>query len=577
MTSRAAKTVLMVGLIPGVLVGVFAVTEPVARACGGFFCSTVPIDQSGEQIIFSVTPGHVTAVIQISYSGAAQDFAWVVPVTAKPDITLGSPRVFQVVGGATQPQFQLQWTGDGGSCFYRGFPTAGGAGGSAGAVDAAGAVTVLASQDVGPFMTVTLESHDSAQLLQWLNDNGFAQPAASLPLIDHYVQRGMLFVAIRLKQDASAGEILPVVLDMPTSEPCVPLILTRIAAQPNMPVQVYVLGAARAFPSNWFHVIPDLAKINWLQYGTNYRQVVTDAIDQAAGHGFVTEFAGASTLLKDRIWAAGQYDTSMLSGITDPAALVQALLVGGYPRDGSMQALLRKWIPMPAAVAARGITESAFYNNLTAYQADLDAAGFVLNTAGFIADLEERVVMPLQRAQAMVDGQPYLTRLLSTVSPDEMTRDPIFVLNGDLPDVSNLHVAKASGVCQTDGTVRNLSLQLEDGRTLPLDGVTSLLGNGVWPYAGVPAARSIELVGPSGAPVPVAASDVGRLDTALDTLPPQIVRGMAAQSTPTPMPGGGDGGCGCTLSPRGPAGLASLALAAVAGLFLAARRRRQRR
>src|SRR5439155_8382956 len=141
------------------------------------------------------------------------------------------------------------------------------------------------------------------------------------PLIDHYVQLGMLFVAVRLKQHASAGQIQPLVLDMPTSEPCVPLILTRVAAKPDMPVQVYVLGSARAVPENWFHVVIDLAKINWLQFGSNYRQLVTDAINQAAGHGFVTEFAGASSLLKDAIWKAGQYDTSKLAGITDPAAL----------------------------------------------------------------------------------------------------------------------------------------------------------------------------------------------------------------------------------------------------------------
>jgi len=288
----------------------------------------------------------------------------------------------------------------------------------------------------------------------------------------------------------------------------------------------------------------------------------------------VTEFAGSSTLLKDVIWKPGQYDTSALSGITDPAAFVQALLAAGYPRDGTMQALLRKWIPMPPAVAARGVPEQAFYNNLAAYKADLTAAGFVLDTAGFIADLNERVVMPLQRAQAMVDSQPYLTRLLSTVSPAEMTRDPIFALNGDLPDVSNLHVAKASGVCQTDGTIMDLRLQLEDGQTLSLPGVTSLYGNMPWPYAAGSAVKRIELVGPSGPPVAVAGSDVVRLDSALDSLPPQVVRGMAASATGKLA--GGDSGCGCALSPRTPGGLASLAGAAAAGLLLSLRRRGRR-
>src|SRR5882672_9908244 len=160
MASGTTKTAFALAILLGLLAG----TEPVARACGGFFCSLVPIDQSGEQIIFSVTPGHVTAYVQISYSGSAKDFAWVVPVLAKPDITLGSPTVFQSMGGLTQPQFRLQWVGDGGFCGYPRYPTSGlGAGGASGAVDAGG-VSVLAAQDVGPFMTVTLEAHDSAEL-----------------------------------------------------------------------------------------------------------------------------------------------------------------------------------------------------------------------------------------------------------------------------------------------------------------------------------------------------------------------------------------------------------------------------
>jgi hypothetical protein len=405
----------------------------------------------------------------------------------------------------------------------------------------------------------------------------------------------MLFVALRLKQDATAGDIQPVVLDMATSEPCVPLILTRIAAQPDMPVQVYVLGAARAVPSNWFHVVVDLAKINWLQFGSNYQQVVTDAINQAAGHGFVTEFADSSSLFKDAIWQPGRYDTSKLRGITDPAALIQALLAAGYPRDGSMKALLRKWIPMPDAVAARGITEQAFYNNVAIYKADLDAVGFVLDTNGFIADLEQRVLMPLQRAQGLFDTQPYLTRLLSTVSPSEMTRDPIFAMNPDLPKVSNVHVAKAYGTCLNDGTVQDLKLQLEDGQTIALDGVTRLYyGGGPWTYGGSsPPAKQIELIGPSGMPVAVQAGDVTRLDVALDTLSPAIVRDMSSSGPtgpsplPTPVPQGhgltassGGGGCGCTLSPGARSDLGAglgLGLGAVGLLFSWRRRARRHR
>ena len=387
----------------------------------------------------------------------------------------------------------------------------------------------------------------------------------------------MLFVALRLKQDATAGDIQPIVLDMATADPCVPLILTRIAAQPNMPVLVYVLGSARAFPQNWFHVQVNPARINWLQFGSNYQQVVTDAIDDAAGHGFVTEFAGSSALMAGAIYRPGQYDTTRLAGITDPAVLAQTLLNDGYPRDGTMKALLRKWIPMPQSVADRGVTEQQFYNNLSAYEADLQAVGFALNTAGFIAELQQRVITPLQQAQAMFDAQPYLTRLLSTVSPDEMTRDPIFTLNGELPDVSNQHVAHGFGTCQSDGTIANLRIELEDGQVLTFDGPQRLYGGTMWPYAGSgsPASR-IELVGATGQPVPVAPAQVASLDQALDTLPPDVVRDMATTGAPAHASGGG--GCGCRIGAQPPRELPLLAGlgAAVVGAFALGRRRRRR-
>jgi MYXO-CTERM domain-containing protein len=542
-----------------------------ARACGGFFCSSVPVDQSGEQIIFSLTPNHVTAYIQISYAGAAKDFAWVVPVAAPPDISLGSQAVFQAVGGRTQPSFQLQWMTDGGGYCGGFFPGELAAGSGGPVVNGTAGVTVIDTQDVGPYMTVTLASHDSAELLKWLNDNGFQQPAEALPLIDHYVKLNMLFVALRLKQDATAGDIQPVVFDMATPDPCVPLILTKIAAQIDMPVQVYVLADHRAVPSNWFSVTIDQAKINWFNFASNYRDVVTSAINEAAGHGFVTEFAGSSALMKDAIYRAGQYDTSKLAGITDPAVLIQTLLQMGYPRDATMKALLRKWIPMPASVAARGVTEQMFYNDLAAYKADLAAVGYMLDINGFIADLQMRVIDPLMTAQAMFDTRPYLTRLLSTVSPDEMTRDPIFAVNKDLPDVSNTHVAKAYGECQADGSVKGLKLVLEDGRTITIGDVARTYGNPTWNYGnGTPAALSVELVGPTGAGVPIAPADVSKIDSALDTMSPDMVR--IIPPTPPHISGGG-GGCSCTLGAG--AGAPALALAGLAALAVVLARRRR--
>jgi hypothetical protein len=555
------------------LLAVLAGAPQRAQACGGFFCSTTPIDQSGEQIIFSLSQSHVTAHIQISFQGQAKDFAWVVPVQVKPELSVGSQSVFTALQQQTQPQFLVDWKFDSNYCGFRG-PVAGapsGAGGKAPTPPAAdNGVMVLDMKEVGPYDSVTLSATDPTALVQWLNKNGFTQPPSAEPLIKHYVQLGMFFVALKLQQNAGVGEIQPIVLDMDNPEPCVPLILTQVAAIPDMPVYAYVLGKARAFPKNWFHVVLNERKIDWLNGGSNYKTVVTDAINEAAGHGFVTEFAGKSDFLKGQIFQEGRWNTSTLAMIKDPAQFVQQLLQMGFPRDQSMQALLRKYIPMPQVLRDRGLTEPAFYNNLGAYAAEL--AGQPFDPVTFAMELEMRVIEPLRKAQAMVDAQPYLTRLYSTVSPDEMNRDPLFHVNPDLPPVSNVHRALGSAECSTNGNVSNISLTLESGGDpIKIPGPFPLYSPPpIWNYAPKePSASRIELVSAFGEPAIYSKAQAQVADMYLNQEEPDMVRGRK-------IPIGGvepkTSSSACSFG-GGPSGAAGLGLALVA--LMAFRRRRR--
>jgi MYXO-CTERM domain-containing protein len=543
-----------------------------ADACGGFFCSQVPIDQSGEQIAFSLTDTHVTAHIQISFTGNAKDFAWVVPVQTKPTLSVGTQALFTALAQRTQPVYQVDWNfASGGFC--GGFDPRTAVPGAAPAPTAGGdsSVTIVDMRQVGPYDTVTLESTDADALVKWLNKNGFDQPPSAVPLISHYVKLNMFFVALRLKQDAGVGDIQPIVLDMDYPEPCVPLILTRVAAVPNMPVLTYVLGNGRAFPKNWFHVQVNQKKINWLDGGSNYKDVVTAAINEAAGHGFVTEYAGPSATLKSALYREGQYNLAQLRLISDPAAFVQALLSMGFPRDATMQGLLRKYIPMPESLKARGVTEMAFYNNLRMYQAELSTLAF--DPVAFAAELDERVIMPLKKAQAMIDAQPYLTRLYSTVSPEEMTRDPFFLINAKLPAVSNLHRAKGTGTCLGDGSIKDITLTLEDGEQLMIPGTYRrfVTPPPVWAGGtGEAAARRIELVSSFGDPAVYNGPQARLADHYLDTETPEAVR---ARRIPIDgVEGGSAGGGGCSVAGGGAMGAVGLLL--VVALVAVRRRRR---
>ena len=65
------------------LVLVLAVAPGPAGACGGLFCGPIPVDQAGEQIVFTMDEGTITTYVQINYVGKAEDFAWVLPMPAR--------------------------------------------------------------------------------------------------------------------------------------------------------------------------------------------------------------------------------------------------------------------------------------------------------------------------------------------------------------------------------------------------------------------------------------------------------------------------------------------------------------
>jgi len=566
---------------------------PSAQACGGFFCSQIPVDQTGEQIVFAVGEDTVSATIQIAYQGEAEDFAWVIPVNTAPQIEVAPQDLFTQLRWRTDPQFRLNRTSSGGTCHEYAYPpmafdsAAGGGNG----------VEVVDQSDVGPYNTVTLDSNDSQALFTWLNENGFDQPPESLPLIDHYVKNDMFFVALKLKKGASTGEIQPVKLTFQEENPCVPLILTQIAASNDMPVRIWVLGQHRAVPLNWFHVELNLKKINWFAdiYGgfggfggpfggsmgvdNNYDAVLTQAVNEAAGHAFHTEFAGptADMGLENALYDPNRFDLGTLQTLTDPAAFVSEALSQGFPRDATMQALLRKHIPMPQALIDQGLEERDFYNNLEGYAEYFPAMNF--DPVAFAMDLDERIIQPMEDAQNMVLEHPYLTRLYSTVSPDEMTRDPLFGFNPDLPDVSNIHEADAEYICApADGTQTDkVIITLANGDQFEVEGPFDDMGQPVElpDFPTEPAASKIELLGTSGEGKIVLPGNAASVDQQLDVENPEnVLGGLVTPEITPPMTGGGDGTSGVSGCNSGGNGESLPVFALLAILALALVRRR---
>lgn len=82
------------------------------------------------------------------------------------------------------------------------------------------------------------------------------------------------------------------------------------------------------------------------------------------------------------------------------------------------------------------------------------------------------MVEPLRATSKLFDTRPYLTRLYTTLSAEEMTVDPMFDVNSDLPKVSNMRTARAHWECEgidpenVDLTKLVLVVTLKDGRQI---------------------------------------------------------------------------------------------------------------
>ncbi|HJZ84783.1 MAG TPA: DUF2330 domain-containing protein [Polyangia bacterium] len=536
-----------------------------AQACGGLFCSTMPVDQSGEKILFAVDDHGIEVHVQISYQGDDADFAWVVPTRQPPTLAVGSQQVFTTLAQDTMPIFSVRWHFSGSCRAGGGGGGAGGAGGSGGAVDGSagggGGVVVVSQDQVGPYDSAVVRSDDPQALRGWLQQNGYNLTPAGSALIDPYVREQSYFVALKLHAGHNVGEIQPIVLRFAGSEPCVPLRLTAVAALNDMDVTAFVLGQHRAVPSNYYEVKVDLARIDWIGFGQNYQQVVSAAANEATGNAFVTEYAGTSNILKGQLYQPGRYNLDLLRSTSDPALYVSSMIRQGFQSSATLLSILRRWIPEPAALAAQGIPDTVFYNCLECYAQYL--RGFVFDPVGMTADLDARIVQPLAEAQALFDRLPYLTRLHTLISPPEMTTDPTFTFNADLGSVSNQHLANGyvSG-CYGDGPV---TLVLPDGRIILIDPrePRGSGGSGL-DLDALPAAQDWFQMGPSGPGL-----EVGSNGLRIDQLIGEHNQRVRDRYAP---PFWQSGGCGAAPGALG-GSLAGLGL--LAAIALALRRRRR--
>ena len=266
-------------------------TRRAALACGGFFCTNSPVDQNAERIIFTQNrDGTVSAIVQIQYTGTAEDFSWVLPVPSplgEDDLEIPEDAMaaFNQLELITNPVYIPPPLPE--ECEVPMLAM------EEGAVGNDGNVTVFSSGSVGPFGFDVVGSEDPTAMIFWLRDNGYQVTEPMEPLIDVYVQEGMYFLAMRLLPDKEASDVEPIKITYETDRPMIPLRLTAVAANPDMRVLVYIYADRQAVPVNYAHVEIPEDELTFFAFGGNdYRQLMSATADEFGGQAFVTEYAG---------------------------------------------------------------------------------------------------------------------------------------------------------------------------------------------------------------------------------------------------------------------------------------------
>ncbi len=566
---------LILGACVATMAAVALYEQPAAHACGCFAPPdpSVPIVQAGERIAFAMEDGDVIAHIQIQYSGDAEEFAWLVPLPSLPEMTLGTDELFTQLIATTQPKYIVNREFE--ECSLLGEGSA--ADGSPSSSPTGSDEGPLVSRDtIGPYDYAILKADSKQPMLDWLSSERFFVPAGTEEVVDPYIRPGAYFLALKLRSGESSGDLQPVVLRYRSDLPMIPIVLTSVAADPDMGILVWMLGEHRAIPRNYYHTELNDAALDWLNGAQNYVEVVTRAVDEAnRHHSFVTEYAGTSAIMRDVLDPPNRFgDREYMRRLTDPIEFVNYVLYSGYadfPQgfpviSTQLLGVLQRHLPVPAGLLAAGIPATDYYLQLEYYLgsyrqqhpeqfADLDLE---YDPAAVTAELEERIVVPTLAAGQLFRKNSYMTRLFTTLSPDEMNRDPVFSYNPDLPDVSNVHTANLVLQCtlDDDGRLRWFGqLITEQGWVIEVpDGIAG----GVWPDIDMPASAATQILREEGLPTTVR-NNRDSITSAIGAANQEMAHNRRS------------GGCALAPTGRGASGFAALLLA---GLFLGTRRRR---
>ena len=462
------------------------------QACGGFFCQTTPINQAGEQIVFRQEGDEITAMVRILYSGSAEEFSWVVPVPNTPEISLGSDITFTQLEFATRPQFFLERRGEQCEEFVPNFGVTPDTAGAPGNDEDDSGVFIEQELQIGPFDIDIVSSDNPDDLAIWLQDNGYELTDRGAELLAPYITDGMKFVAVKLLNGEGIDSIQPLLMKYTSDKPVIPIRLTAVAAMPDMGVLTWVVADARAVPENYEHVTPNYTRLNWYTGSGNayasYQTLITEAMNETAeGQGFATDYAGE---ISDEI-VSQLPNTERLEEILedldsrDDANFIAYSFFNFFFNSNTFSsrvAVLQRELPIEGDDVSINVA-AANYQTTAGLQSQYSPEQLRAARIALRDFIVTREIEPVLNANALLPQGAYMTRLFTTLSAEEMTKDPSFSYNASMPDQAIERNALLESSCGENGTEWTLTL----GEGTDREGEVVVAANQPIPFNAAPA------------------------------------------------------------------------------------------
>lgn len=279
-----------------------------ALACGGCFAPPAVTPDRAQivtdhRMVLALSQRQTTLWDQIRYTGAPEDFVWVLPVAnaATLQIGLADNAFIDALDTYTAPFV----TADLPECWQRFQPGprvvdsglgfgCGTSGGGFGMMPGVESTRVGRDGEavVGPYAVNVISTESGgARLDGWLRAQGYQVPASTQSAIDHYVDLQFDFIVLRLRPGAGVKQMQPVRITTRGYMPMLPLRMIAAGIGDKVGLQLTVISSGRVEAQGFTNATIDERALTYdfRARQSNYRALFDDALRRRIGRTWVTE------------------------------------------------------------------------------------------------------------------------------------------------------------------------------------------------------------------------------------------------------------------------------------------------